>query len=108
MDQNMAKYFQSKNELAPLNYPHAVVHYARNKREWPVLNADNVGADQTDNQTYFLWRNVFASVNLVRILNKLTKNKHSRTMMLVVFKSTPILKRCLKLRCVSSFGVDTF
>lgn len=69
--------------------------------EWPVLNAENVGIEQNDGQTYFLWRNVFGSVNLLRILNKLTKNKHSRTMMLVVFKSTPILKRILKLRSVS-------
>ncbi|KAI6174647.1 DUF3402 domain-containing protein [Aphelenchoides bicaudatus] len=66
--------------------------------QWPILNADNVGIDQIDPHTYYLWRNVFASVNFLRILNKLTKNKHSRTMMLVVFKSTPILKRCLKLR----------
>lgn len=36
MDQNMAKYFQSKNELAPLNYPHAVVHYARNNSKFFV------------------------------------------------------------------------
>lgn len=33
LDQNMGKYFQSKNELAPLCYPRAVVHFARNKRK---------------------------------------------------------------------------
>ncbi|KAI6174646.1 DUF3402 domain-containing protein [Aphelenchoides bicaudatus] len=31
LDQNMVKYFQSKNELAILNYPRVVVNYARNK-----------------------------------------------------------------------------
>ncbi|KAI6220493.1 Striatin-interacting protein 2 [Aphelenchoides besseyi] len=97
LDQNMAKYFQSKNELAPLCYPKAVVWFATHERQWPILNAENI-AEEAHNQSYFLWRNVFSSVNLLRILNKLTKNKHSRTMMLVVFKSAPILKRCLKIR----------
>ncbi|KAI6243068.1 Striatin-interacting protein 2 [Aphelenchoides fujianensis] len=97
LDQNMAKYFQSKNELAPLCFPRSVVHYATHNREWPVLNAENI-AEESANERYYLWRNVFSSVNLLRILNKLTKNKHSRTMMLVVFKSAPILKRCLKVR----------
>lgn len=76
----------------------------------------------------FSWRNVFSCINLLRILNKLTKWKHSRIMvsrfllinninflyfifmkiniylvhlclqMLVVFKSAPILKRTLKVR----------
>lgn len=32
-----------------------------------------------DSQTYS-WRNVFSSINLLRILNKLTKWKHSRIM----------------------------
>ncbi|GCB65350.1 hypothetical protein scyTo_0007697 [Scyliorhinus torazame] len=41
-------------------------------------------------------RNVFSCINLLRILNKLTKWKHSRIMMLVVFKSAPILKRVLR------------
>lgn len=42
------------------------------------------------------WRNMFSCTNLLRILNKLCKWKHSRIMMLVVFKSAPILKRTLK------------
>jgi len=37
-------------------------------------------------------------INLLRVLNKLTKWKHSRIMMLVVFKSAPILKRTLKVK----------
>lgn len=65
----------------------------------------------------YSWRNMFSCINLLRILNKLTKWKHSRIMvscttpgtynllklsfvfqMLVVFKSAPILKRTLKVR----------
>ncbi|CAD5222791.1 unnamed protein product [Bursaphelenchus okinawaensis] len=98
LDQNMVRYLQSKNELTPLCYPKVVVHYVQNGNKWPELNADNVDDSRSENQCYFLWRNVFASVNLLRILNKLIKNKQSRTMMLVVFKSAPILRRCLKVR----------
>lgn len=32
----------------------------------------------------FCWRNVFACINLLRILNKLTKWKHSRTMVSMI------------------------
>lgn len=46
----------------------------------------------------YCWRNMFSFINLVRILNKLTKWKHSRIMMLVVFKSTPTLKRALSVK----------
>lgn len=46
----------------------------------------------------YSWRNIFSCINLLRILNKLTKWKHSRVMMLVVFKAAPILKRTLKVR----------
>lgn len=49
-------------------------------------------------QQPYCWRNVFSCINLLRVLNKLTKWKHSRVMMLVVFKSAPILKRALKVR----------
>merc|ERR1711910_120550 len=46
----------------------------------------------------YCWRNMASCVNLLRVLNKLTKWKHSRIMMLVVFKSAPILKRTLKVK----------
>ncbi|CAD5232207.1 unnamed protein product [Bursaphelenchus xylophilus] len=98
LDQNMVRYLQSKNELTPLCYPKVVVYYVQNGNKWPELNADNVDDSRSENQHYFLWRNVFSSVNLLRVLNKLIKNKQSRTMMLVVFKSAPILRRCLKVR----------
>jgi hypothetical protein len=87
--------------------------------EWPTLTADNVeGAQDSESPSYYLWRNVFASVNLLRskrclganseafelisfaVLNKLTKWKHARTMMLVVFKSAPVLKRCMRAKVV--------
>jgi len=98
-DQNMSRYVQSRNELRPHNFPAAVLHYVRNGDEWPTLSAENVEEEgSTASGRYFLWRNVFSSINLLRVLNKLTKWKHARTMMLVVFKSAPILKRSLKVK----------
>lgn len=46
----------------------------------------------------YSWRNMFSCINLLRILNKLTKWKHSRIMMLVVFKSAPTLTKALSVR----------
>ncbi|XP_027562056.1 striatin-interacting protein 1 [Neopelma chrysocephalum] len=75
--------------ISVLDYPYCVVH------ELPELTAESLEAGD-NNQ--FCWRNLFSCINLLRILNKLTKWKHSRTMMLVVFKSAPILKRALKVK----------
>jgi len=99
LDQNMVRYIQAKNELAPFNYPGAPLFFARNREEWPTLNAENVDDSDQDSQSYYIWRNVFSSINIVRLLNKITKGRQPRTMMLVVFKSAPILKRCLRVKC---------
>uniref|UniRef100_A0A8C4QEZ5 Striatin interacting protein 2 n=1 Tax=Eptatretus burgeri TaxID=7764 RepID=A0A8C4QEZ5_EPTBU len=88
-NQNIMSYIAAKNSIADLDFPHFVVH------DLPDLTAESLEAGD-DNQ--FCWRNLFSCINLLRILNKLTKWKHSRTMMLVVFKSAPILKRALKVK----------
>ncbi|EFO21343.2 FAM40A protein [Loa loa] len=98
MDQNMVRYIQSKHELPPYNYPHAPLYYVRNHEEWPVLDINNLEDSDSQSPSYYLWRNVFSAINLLRVLNKLTKWKHARTMMLVVFKSAPILKRSLRVK----------
>ena len=54
--------------------------------------------DSSTTEDGFCWRNLFSSINLLRILQKLTKWKHFRTVMLVVIRSAPILKRALKVR----------
>uniref|UniRef100_A0A915CZG2 Striatin-interacting protein 1 n=1 Tax=Ditylenchus dipsaci TaxID=166011 RepID=A0A915CZG2_9BILA len=74
-----------------------------NGNEYPVLTADNVDEADTESPSYYLWRNVFSSINLLRVLNKLTKWKHARTMMLVVFKSAPVLKRCMRAKWLGIF-----
>ncbi|GAA6101434.1 striatin-interacting protein 1 homolog isoform X1, partial [Tachysurus ichikawai] len=88
-NQNIMSYITAKNSISVLDFPHCILH------ELPELTAESMEAGD-NNQ--FCWRNLFSCINLLRILNKLTKWKHSRTMMLVVFKSAPILKRALKVK----------
>uniref|UniRef100_A0A0K0FLW9 Uncharacterized protein n=1 Tax=Strongyloides venezuelensis TaxID=75913 RepID=A0A0K0FLW9_STRVS len=97
LDRNMPKYVQSKNEFYQMNYPFCVVHYAKNNT-LPKLTADNIESPVMKLPDYFLWRNLFASINLLRVLTKLTKGKNTRTSMLVVFKSSAFLKRCMKVK----------
>ncbi|XP_064632355.1 striatin-interacting protein 1 homolog isoform X2 [Lineus longissimus] len=88
-NQNIMSYATAKNTIPMLDFPSCVIG------DQPELTAENLEAG--DSQQY-CWRNLFSCINLLRILNKLTKWKHSRTMMLVVFKSAPILKRALKVK----------
>ncbi|KAM6437403.1 striatin-interacting protein 2 isoform 7-T7 [Liasis olivaceus] len=88
-NQNIMSYITAKNSVSALDYPASTIH------ELPELKAESL--EMGDNNQ-FCWRNLFSCINLLRILNKLTKWKHSRTMMLVVFKSAPILKRALKVK----------
>uniref|UniRef100_A0A673NJW0 Striatin-interacting protein 1 homolog n=1 Tax=Sinocyclocheilus rhinocerous TaxID=307959 RepID=A0A673NJW0_9TELE len=88
-NQNIMSYISARNSICALDFPHCVVH------EMPELTAESLEAGDSNQ---FCWRNLFSCINLLRILNKITKWKHSRTMMLVVFKSAPILKRALKVK----------
>ncbi|XP_043944773.1 striatin-interacting protein 2 [Protopterus annectens] len=88
-NQNIMSYISAKNSIYVMDFPYCVVH------ELPELTAESLEAGDINQ---FCWRNLFSCINLLRILNKLTKWKHSRTMMLVVFKSAPILKRALKVK----------
>lgn len=122
-DQNILQYVQKANELKQLNFPSCVIEYAKLERETSpsnntnadpnsisksstmiacgadfILAASSIGGGQQQQQTEYMWRNLFSAVNLLRILNKLTKWKHARTMMLVVFKSAPVLKRSLRVK----------
>ncbi|XP_063995251.1 striatin-interacting protein 1 homolog [Diachasmimorpha longicaudata] len=89
LNQNILGYIEAKNMIPILDFPICVIG------DQPELTIESL--EIGDSQTYS-WRNVFSCINLLRILNKLTKWKHSRIMMLVVFKSAPILKRTLKVR----------
>ncbi|KAK0168425.1 hypothetical protein PV327_002227 [Microctonus hyperodae] len=89
LNQNILAYIEAKNVIPILDFPTCVIG------DQPELTIETL--EIGDSQTYS-WRNVFSCINVLRILNKLTKWKHSRIMMLVVFKSAPILKRTLKVR----------
>ncbi|XP_059091844.1 striatin-interacting protein 1-like [Tigriopus californicus] len=88
-NQNIMAYIGSKNNIALLDFPSCVIG------EQPELTAQTLEIGDT---SVYCWRNMFSCINLLRVLNKLTKWKHSRIMMLVVFKSAPILKRTLKVK----------
>nr|CAG4649973.1 EOG090X01YQ [Sida crystallina] len=88
-NQNIMAYVGAKNNIAILDFPSCVIG------DQPELTAETL---EIGTSLPYCWRNLFSCVNLLRILNKLTKWKHSRIMMLVVFKSAPILKRTLKVK----------
>ncbi|XP_046994874.1 striatin-interacting protein 1 [Schistocerca americana] len=88
-NQNIIAYVSARNSIPILDFPACVIG------DQPELTIESL--EIGENQQYS-WRNIFSCINLLRILNKLTKWKHSRIMMLVVFKSAPILRRTLKVR----------
>lgn len=89
-NQNIMAYVGSKNTIPIMDFPSCVID-----DQSPELTSDSL---VIGNSEPYSWRNIFSCINLLRILNKLTKWKNSRIMMLVVFKSAPILKRTLKVR----------
>lgn len=89
-NQNILSYVGAKNSIPIFDFPACVIG------EQPELTKECL--DIGDSTVPYSWRNVFSCINLLRILNKLTKWKNARIMMLVVFKSAPILKRTLKVR----------
>eukprot|EP00096_Caligus_rogercresseyi_P013607 TRINITY_DN6234_c0_g1_i1.p1 TRINITY_DN6234_c0_g1~~TRINITY_DN6234_c0_g1_i1.p1 ORF type:complete len:849 (+),score=265.67 TRINITY_DN6234_c0_g1_i1:27-2573(+) len=88
-NQKMSAYISSKNNIALLDFPSCVIG------EQPVLTEETIKVGDT---SPYCSRIMFSCINLLRVLNKLTKWKQSRIMMLVVFKSTPILQKTLKVR----------
>lgn len=90
-NQNMMQYISARNNFPSLNFPACVLIPHEGEMTMEV-------SESTTTNSGFCWRNLFSCINLVRILQKLTKWKHFRTVMLVVFRSAPILKRALKVR----------
>lgn len=79
----------SRSEIAMLDFPGCVIG------ESPALASV---LSQLWTKEIYSRRNMFSCINMVRILNKLVKWKHSRVMMLVVFKSAPTLIKALNIR----------
>ncbi|XP_065181114.1 striatin-interacting protein 1-like [Sycon ciliatum] len=90
LNQNISAFVSVRNSINDLDFPQFLFSGAGAELTAESLEA---GSDKP-----FCWRNLFSCINLLRILQKLVKWKHSRTMMLVVFKSSPILKRAMKVK----------
>lgn len=90
ISQEMTEFIQFKNNIPVLDFPACVIG------EQPELTPDTIEM-LSETQT-FSWRNIYSSINLLRVLNKLTKWKNCRIVMLVVFKSAQPLKRALRVR----------
>ena len=86
---NVASFIQSKNNNTQLDFPNCLIGMQ------PEIDADEL---ENGDSSVYRWRNLFSCINLLRILNKLTKYKRSRVMMLVIFKSAPILKKILRIK----------
>ena len=109
-NQNIMSYVQAKNTIALLDFPACIIgdppEMTAEALEASTGGSTGNGGSSSPNSSISgdivtgvcCWRNMFSCTNLLRILNKLCKWKHSRIMMLVVFKSAPILKRTLKVK----------
>lgn len=69
------------------------------KREPPQVDELGypTGEHASEPITDFSWRNFFSSINFLRIMQKICKNKAHRNLLLVQYKSSNILKKSLKI-----------
>nr|CAI5840431.1 unnamed protein product [Callosobruchus analis] len=88
-NQEIVNYVKARNSIPIIDIPSCILSDFQ-----PDIN----GGIEIGSDTKYCWRNIFSCINLLRVLNKLCKWKNSRIMMLVIFKSSPILKRTLKIR----------
>lgn len=71
------------------------------QHQQPPPEIDELGYPQTplppDPITTYSWRNVFTSINYLRVLQKITRRKTHRSLLLVSYKSSLHLKKTLKI-----------
>ncbi|KAF8937041.1 hypothetical protein EDD21DRAFT_373934 [Dissophora ornata] len=94
----------TKNEIAEYNFfkTCAIIRQVRsesNPEQARLAILKTAIADLGDPlpASYVCRRNMFAIINLLRVLQKLTKHKTHRILLLVQYKSSAILKRLLKI-----------
>ncbi|KAJ4472209.1 hypothetical protein J3R30DRAFT_3298611 [Lentinula aciculospora] len=63
-----------------------------------TLPNGEVHEEEIEMLTEFSWRNFFATMNFAKIMQKLSKHRSHRIWMLVQYKSSPVLKRLLKVQ----------
>lgn len=89
-NQNVLEYITSKNTITVIDFPACVIG------EQAELTNEILEMGWAD--TPYCWRNLFSSINLLRILNKLIKWKEARIQALNFFKAYPILRKALLVR----------
>lgn len=89
-NQNVLEYITSKNTISVIDFPACVIG------EQAELTNEILEMGWAD--TPYCWRNLFSSINLLRILNKLIKWKEARIQALNYFKAYPILRKALLVR----------
>ncbi|KAI6658918.1 Striatin-interacting protein 1-like [Oopsacas minuta] len=94
-NQNLLQFIYSKSFINSLEYPACLLYPPKLEEELELGDGDEIEEGEGN---YLSWRNMFSCINLLRVLQKLTKWKPSRTMVLVAFKSAQILKKVLKIR----------
>ncbi|CAI2178129.1 10123_t:CDS:10 [Funneliformis geosporum] len=68
----------------------------RSKEQPQIEHVDELNLIDNNVDSDYCWRNFFSAINFLRILQKLTKKKTHRVVLLVQYKSSAILKRILK------------
>lgn len=89
-NQNVLEYITSKNTITVIDFPACVIG--------EQAELSNEILEMGYAETPYCWRNLFSSINLLRILNKLIKWKETRIQALNFFKAYPILRKALLVR----------
>ncbi|KAG0144411.1 hypothetical protein CROQUDRAFT_660084 [Cronartium quercuum f. sp. fusiforme G11] len=108
--QEVATQVKTKNECEEYNFfRYCALHGSRSpNRVHPdesnlqpnfspiITKTTRTGDEEVELITDYSWRNFFAAINFVHILQKLTKGRIHRILLLVQYKSSAILKRILR------------
>ncbi|EGF99548.1 uncharacterized protein MELLADRAFT_94239 [Melampsora larici-populina 98AG31] len=108
--QEVATQVKTKNECEDYNFfRYCALHGSRSSAQThpdeepmqqnisPIITkTTRAGDEEVELITDYSWRNFFAAINFVHILQKLTKGRIHRILLLVQYKSSAILKRILR------------
>lgn len=95
LNQDMNMFVTAENSIPSLDFPTCLFFIPPPFRHAIIDTHDTMPDEATPKA--MCWRNLFSTINMLRIIQKLTKWRPPRTMMLNVFKSPPILKKTLKI-----------
>lgn len=80
-NQNIMAHIGAKNNIALLDFPSCVIgEQPPEEFASETLDAAGSSPDSLSSPQSYCWRNMFSCINLLRVLNKLTKWKRSRIM----------------------------